>query len=270
MNIVEDFVMAKSGNAALCEDELLITRDFLAVLDGATDKTGRKYGDQFGGKYAAEQLSRLIADLDPGIDAFEATAQLTEQLRGLIRAKDEDPLSEDGPSAVVAIYSRARREVWRVGDITVRVGRRTRYADKRLDSAAAGVRSAYLQSLILDGSLPSNLEIDPGRELILPMLEHQHRFRNLDDSSSSWAFGALDGRPVPKRFIQVIPIPPESEVILASDGFPSVRRTLADSERYLLADLMRDPLRIWRHPSTKGVRPNHESFDDRAWLRFTT
>jgi hypothetical protein len=46
--------------------------------------------------------------------------------------------------------------------------------------------------------------------------------------------------------------------------------TLEESEAYLMADVERDPLRVRRHPGTKGVRPDHQSFDDRAYVRLRT
>jgi hypothetical protein len=270
MKIIETFLRAKSGVEALCEDAIVVTPDFLAVLDGATDKTGRRYGSVFGGRFAAEQLSQAISALRADIAATDAIDSLTDALDSLVRASDTDPREEDGPSAVAAIYSRQRREIWRVGDVSIRIGPRARYGHKKLDQVAAGTRSAFLQSLVFEGEAPERLDVDPGRELILPMLEQQHRFRNLDDRRSAWAFGALDGRPVPRRFIQIFEVPRHSEVTFASDGYPRVARTLSESERYLEAEIRRDPLRIWKHPATKGVRGGHESFDDRAWLRFVT
>lgn len=56
---------------------------------------------------------------------------------------------------------------------------------------------------------------------------------------------------------------------MPTDGYLSPAASLAEAERELAESLARDPLRIGEHPSTKGLRPDANSFDDRTYLRFT-
>ena len=105
--------------------------------------------------------------------------------------------------------------------------------------------------------------------MILPLLETQHVFRNtLDDPTL--AMPAVDGTPVPQELIEILTVERGAEIVFASDGYPKLFATLSDSEAYLADSILGDPLRIWSHPSTKGMRPGQLSFDDRAYIRFVT
>ncbi|AMK58298.1 hypothetical protein Bang102_007395 [Bifidobacterium angulatum] len=57
--------------------------------------------------------------------------------------------------------------------------------------------------------------------------------------------------------------------MLASDGYPFFEPTLDQSERALAELKASDPHLISRFPTTKGFEPGLDSFDDRAYLRFT-
>ena len=58
-------------------------------------------------------------------------------------------------------------------------------------------------------------------------------------------------------------------MVLASDGYPCLCDTLAESER-LLSDLLHsDPLCIGTHCATKGWMEGSFSFDDRSYISFT-
>jgi hypothetical protein len=167
---------------------------------------------------------------------------------------------------VFAAYVAARREVWRVGDVHVRIGPDTHPPLGRLDEVMTGARAALLRALLLEGADPQTLATDdPGAALIKPIETREHLFRNRD-ADDPLAFGAIDGRTVPERFLEVFPVAPGATVILASDGYPVAAATLADAEAYLRADLERDPLRIGRHPGFRARGP--VSFDDRAYIRL--
>lgn len=50
MRILERLVAGKAGDPLACEDEIVVTGDFAAVVDGATDISGRRYGEMAGGR----------------------------------------------------------------------------------------------------------------------------------------------------------------------------------------------------------------------------
>ncbi len=64
-------------------------------------------------------------------------------------------------------------------------------------------------------------------------------------------------------------IAPGDDIVLASDGYPFLEPTLDQSERALAELKASDPHFISRFPTTKGFEPGRDSFDDRAYLRFT-
>ena len=134
----------------------------------------------------------------------------------------------------------------------------------------ARMRATYLKALLREGStsVEEAGRDDPARELIAPLLRVEHVFRNAVDAGEL-AYAAIDGADVPDRLIECVPIPAGVEVIFASDGYPLIKPTLAETEDYLKRSLAEDPLRIGRHPEVRGVGEGWESYDDRAYLRFS-
>ena len=106
---------------------------------------------------------------------------------------------------------------------------------------------------------------DPARNLIMPFLRLQSRFAN---RRGAYGYFVFDGFTDPTYPIRTVPIAPGDEVVLASDGYPLLRPTLAESERELARLRRDDPSLIHEYRSTKGFVAGQESFDDRTYLRF--
>jgi glycerophosphoryl diester phosphodiesterase len=88
------------------------------------------------------------------------------------------------------------------------------------------------------------------------------------DPASPFGMGALNGLPIPPERIVVVPVPSRVRtVVLATDGYPSLRSTLAATEAELARVLREDPLCEREHLRLKGLPPGGTSFDDRAYLR---
>ncbi|HUR08414.1 MAG TPA: hypothetical protein VM347_38150 [Nonomuraea sp.] len=138
-----------------------------------------------------------------------------------------------------------------------------------VDRVLAGARAAYLHCLFAAGASSDDLAaVDPGRALILPVLERQSALANCEDAGP-FGYGVLDGRPVPRRFIETFQLHDDAcEVVLASDGYLRPSATLASAEAELDTSLRADRLRILAHAATKGVVPGADSFDDRAYVRL--
>src|SRR5687768_15367822 len=86
------------------------------------------------------------------------------------------------------------------------------------------------------------LEYDTGRDFIQPFLKRQYRFQN-NPHAGSFSYAAADGFPIPDDGVVVEPIPDDvTHIVLASDGYPCLRQSLAESETYLIELLQRDPL----------------------------
>ena len=271
MNIVEQLVEAKSRDGRESEDAIFFSPAYAAVIDGATDKTGRPFAGLPGGLFAARSILRTIARLDPGLDIRAFVDGLAQGLlQDIARAAPGfDPRAEDGPSASLVVYSPRRREVWRVGDASWAADGAVHLGDSPVDRATSSARAAFLRARLIQGVPVERLRAqDDGRALIRPLLDMQHAFRNVDAPDEPFGYGAIDGRPVPQRYLEKWEVPDAREIILASDGYPALFPSLMQTEEHLRAELERDPLRIGRSASTKGVAPGAVSFDDRAYLRL--
>ncbi|MGW1158859.1 GNAT family N-acetyltransferase [Streptomyces sp. NPDC002519] len=267
--VVEHVTVAKAA-AGANEDELLLTDALVAVIDGATDKSGRDYGGLTGGARAAQCVRDTLATMAPDTSPEQAVEQITAalaELRTQWGVPADDPVA---PSAVAAVVVPSLRLVWRVGDIHVALRHGTTWtrlpATKRIDDALAGTRAAYTHCALADGRSEEEIAAqDPGRAVILPVLKEQGRLAN---RPGPFGYGVLDGTPVPARFVEVIPFDGAvEEIVLATDGFLSPAVTLTAAEDELREAIGQDPLRIGVNPGTKGIKPGAASFDDRTYVR---
>lgn len=212
-----------------------------------------------------EACVAAIRELPAGADAGEAVAALTQELAG--RVDPELPASER-PSAAVTVYSAVRRELWQIGDVgfwyaglPAGAGR----PRKLVDEIAISVRVAVIAAEDAAGTLDLRRE-DPGRAAALALISRQGALRN---TTGVYGYAGIDGRPVPLSLVVVHPVPGGvTELVIASDGYPVLRPTLAASEGALAELLARDPWCIGELAGTKGLRPGQLSFDDRAYLRI--
>ena len=266
MEVIESSCVAKTGNPDDNEDVLVIAPAFVAVIDGATDKSGRRIGGLTGGRFAALTIAQVVQTLRPSVDLPECIAVLSEALRAAVAAHGdiEDHLS---PSASVIVYSAHHDQIWRVGDCRYRDGETVSAPLTKIEAIASAARATLLRMLIEDGADLADLaRDDPGRAMILPLLRLAGFAQN--NETSEFGHGVIDGQPVPPCFCEAI-APKSGQIVLASDGYVELAPTLAASEAALAQMLASDPLRIdARHPGAKGVRPGHLSFDDRTYVRL--
>ncbi|MDT0321860.1 hypothetical protein [Streptomyces millisiae] len=262
------------------EDRLVLVNDegegvrCAAVVDGATSKDTRTYGDQTGGARAAECVAEVLRRLPPNVAPTEALTMVTKELSALRRQWSIAPDDLMAPSAVAAVFLPGRRQVWRVGDVHIAIrtpnGWAHHPADKAIDRVVAAARAALLRCRLAQGaSIDELAATDPGRTMLLPILKEQNVLANDTDPHNPLGFGVLDGRPVPDRYLETISLPPDAiEVVLASDGYLSAAPTLREAEDQLTLSLAEDPLRIGAYASTKATPPGARSFDDRTYIRL--
>lgn len=267
MKVMEEFVAAKTGNSEDCEDGIIVTNGFAAVIDGATDKTERRYQGLLGGRFAMLACVDAIRLLDPAADINTALALLSTTLAHRL----PDGLGpRERPSAALAIYSEAGQEVWQIGDVSfwhpgLSEGDIRRHST--VERYATDFRVAVLQAELADGADPATLaRDDPGREAIISLLTHQGVFCN-NPGAGKWAYPAIDGRTVPRDLVTIYRLPPGvTELILATDGYPRILPTLEATEQFLAQLLAKDPLCMGPLRGTKALKPGNLSFDDRAYL----
>ena len=122
MKIIESSIIGKKSQEA-CEDGMVITDDFIAVIDGSTSKTPKHLNpDMKNGRYAMMLISEYIREelkADASVDDFcqGVTAYIYNKVYeklGVAERLKEHP--EERLTASAILYSRIRNEVWMVGD----------------------------------------------------------------------------------------------------------------------------------------------------------
>ncbi len=189
---------------------------------------------------------------------------------------------EDRLAASVIVFSRLRRELWLVGDcqallVPVGVPRGSR------DSRESGLSEASCKPVLLDNPKPSEQELAERRAAIIKSSPQPwDHFRNDDTARKAIipcmletmqqqnnGYSVVDGFPVDERHVRVVPLDFSPwEVVLASDGYPFLCPTLAESEEKLAFQLANDPLNIGEFKATKAFVEGNNSFDDRSYIRF--
>lgn len=280
MVIINKFLAAKDGHPQHCEDAISITDAFACVVDGATSKTPRRWGNKTGGQKAAQIICETLESLPENevinkVDLFNLfTEKISELYRreGLYNTLQKNPWERI--TASVAIYSRHHHQVWMVGDCQCLIDGKLHRNSKEVDRVLAEARAFVLElEIIKAGEIEEAEKIellrgnDAGRAFIIPLLKEQSYFQN-SPAANPYAYGVIDGFPLNERYIKTIEVGKAGYIVLASDGYPELFPTLEETEEKLRALLSEDPLCFRKNKSTKGVLPGHDSFDDRAYLKL--
>lgn len=271
--IEEQSLIAKTGNDEKCEDAIYIGPSFVAVIDGATSKTDRRWEGKTGGRIAAITLKEAFARIPSDATAREAVDLLTAAIKDLyeqyqiLETVRMDPVQR--ATACFVAVSFARKEVWFVGDCQCLLNQELILNEKTIDTITANARSMFLEAEIAQGkTIEELLQHDTGRAFILPLLERQMLFQNNPAAGQYW-FSIIDGFDVSTEGIRIQPLPADIQtIILASDGYPVLKETLEASETALQEILSDDPLLFRTYKTTKGMNQDTVSFDDRAYVKL--
>lgn len=257
MEIIERNIIGKKSQDT-CEDGIVVTDDFVAVIDGSTSKTPKHLNpDMRNGRYAMLLISEYIQhelNVEASVDDFckGVTAYIYNKVYRPLGVEERLRLHpEERLTASAIIYSRAQHEVWMVGDCQAIIQGKLYENGKPYEQEIAAKRVA----LILQGMTPAE-----ARKAIEPLLVQAM----LDGQNKSYA--VIDGFPIYQDGVKVVAC--EGEVVLASDGYPFLKPTLAESEAALSDQLAHDPQNIRSFIATKGLVSSNKSFDDRAYIRF--
>ncbi len=278
VHIIEQSIIPKHIGSSRCEDGLFVNENFIAVIDGVTSKGTLAWSvpledcpeSMTSGCYAKEVLLNALSTMTPDIDGAGAMDYLNDSLARACRSRrsylEERP--EERLQAVLILYSISRREVWAFGDCQCLIDGVHHQQVKAIDSLLSQVRSLYIQTELLSGRTEASLSVhDTGREYILPLLRRQLLFANED---SKYGYDVLNGFPIRSDHVFIHNIPPHSKLVLASDGYPVLKETLAESEAALKELIQKDPLCFRENKGTKGLVKGNDSFDDRTYIRFDT
>lgn len=288
MKIIESSIIGKKSPEA-CEDGMVVTDDFIAVIDGSTSKTPKHLNpDMKNGRYAMMLISEYIWEelkADASVDDFcqGVTAYIYNKVYeklGVEERLKEHP--EERLTASAILYSRTRNEVWMVGDCQAIIDGKLYENGKPYEQEIARKRV----ELIEQGLSPAEARKQIEPLLIKAMLSGQNQTYTVIDgfpiyregvkvvsvsasSSVQDSVPASDSVPCSDSASASDTIPSSSsEIVLASDGYPFLKPTLAASEVALAEQIANDPQNIRFFIATKGIVEGNKSFDDRTYIRF--
>ena len=289
MKIIESSIIGKKSPEA-CEDGMVITDDFIAVIDGSTSKTPKHLNpDMKNGRYAMMLISEYIREelkADASVDEFcqGVTAYIYNKVYeklGVEERLKEHP--EERLTASAILYSRTRNEVWMVGDCQAIIAGKLYENGKPYEEKIARKRV----ELIEQGLSPAEARKQIEPLLIKAMLSGQNQ-----------TYTVIDGFPIYREGVKIVSVSDScsvqdsvpasdsvpcsdsvsasdiipsssSEIVLASDGYPFLKPTLAASEAALAEQIANDPQNIHSFIATKGIVEGNKSFDDRTYIRFS-
>ena len=289
MKIIESSIIGKKSPEA-CEDGMVVTDDFIAVIDGSTSKTPKHLNpDMKNGRYAMMLISEYIREelkADASVDDFcqGVTAYIYNKVYeklGVEERLKEHP--EERLTASAILYSRTRNEVWMVGDCQAIIDGKLYENGKPYEEKIARKRV----ELIEQGLSPAEARKQIEPLLIKAMLSGQNQ-----------TYTVIDGFPIYREGVKVVSVSDScsvqdsvpasdsvsvsesvrasgsipassSEIVLASDGYPFLKPTLSASEASLAEQIANDPQNIHSFIATKGIVEGNKSFDDRTYIRFS-
>ena len=289
MKIIESSIIGKKSQEA-CEDGMVVTDDFIAVIDGSTSKTPKHLNpDMKNGRYAMMLISEYIREelkADASVDEFcqGVTAYIYNKVYEKLGVEERlKKHPEERLTASAILYSRTRNEVWMVGDCQAIIAGKLyengkpyeeKIARKRVELIEQGLSPAEARKQIepllikamLSGQNQTYTVIDG-----FPIYREGVKVVSVSDSSSVQdSVPASDSVPCSDSASASDTIPSSSsEIVLASDGYPFLKPTLAASEAALAEQIANDPQNIHSFIATKGIVEGNKSFDDRTYIRFS-
>lgn len=266
MTILEQNLIPKNP-AKKSEDGIVATPDFIAVIDGSTSKATRRYSlFSSNGRLAMQIVARTLRRVPKSISMAQFCLTVTQNIRKRYRRRDLPYLAEhpeERMAASAVVFSRVRREIWMIGDCQCLINGELYENPKPYEKTLAEMRSAEVRRLLAEGVTVDQLRHnDTARPTIIPHMLESMKHQNV-------AYSVFDGFPIPLSHVRQFPLTfAPFEIVLASDGYPFLRPTLAESEAALQEQIANDPLNIGQFKATKGCMAGSNSFDDRAYIRF--
>ena len=269
MKIIEQKLVGKHTQDT-CEDGIVVTDSFIAIIDGSTSKTTLRLDpDMKNGRYCMMLIANYIRHLCPNVTLSEFCEGITKEIfrlypkEGAVQAIQP----ETRLCASAIIYSKAKNEIWMIGDCQCMVDGTLYENPKPYEARLAEKRASLFPTLSAqhqDMIEEKYIYHDYAREAIIGQL-----LESMQNENKTYA--VIDGFPVFMKGIKIIKLDHrEHDIVLASDGYPFLRSTLEKSEKKLAVQLQNDPYNIQSFKATKGLMKGNVSYDDRAYIRFTT
>lgn len=267
---IESKTVAKCGDDRGNHDGLAVTENYIAVFDALQARGWRAWDGLPAGVFARKIMVSTLEELDGELDAQSVIRALEEKLASET-ARCAQEMKDDQiyayPQSRALIYSVARREIWRLGDSPFCIDGELNYQRSEGYEKAAETRAEVMERFLANSlsDLKDLVNTDYGRSSAMDEI--------IAEEKRADGVETLSGRPgvdLDTLFgnIEVFPVKPGSEVILASDGYPRILSTLEESEKWLEDERARDPLFVHDYKALAGAKDEETGYDDRTYVRF--
>lgn len=258
--VIEKNILGKNEK---CEDIIVITENYVVVADGVTSKGNELINGKTSGEVASELIKEYLALYKMGKSPSRFFTGLSMFFADYIRS---NTLEHNKPKASIIVYNDEVQEIWNYGDCRCLVDGEYYSNRKEIDNLMGDLRSFLITCYIEGGKqVEEILQCDSSRQMIIPFIRQQSI---LENKMCDYGYPVVNGDQIIEEYIRTINVRNNSEVILATDGYPKIFATLDESEKYLSTILLEDPLMYRIHKETKGKVHGNRSFDDRAFVRL--
>ena len=219
------------------------------------------------GRYAMRLTARYISRMPKTTTCEEFLTGVTAYIRkhykkSMLQRLIDHP--EDRLTCSAIIFSRVNREIWMVGDCQCLVGGEYYDNPKPCEAQLAALRAEEAKRQLAGGkTIDELLRNDTARQVIIAQMIDTMRQQNV-------TYSVIDGFHIPREHVRTITLDFRPwQIVLASDGYPFLCPTLAESELRLSQQRAKDPLNIGpAFQATKAFHPDFNSFDDRTYIRL--
>lgn len=270
VKIIESFIKGKKNNKELCEDGLVITENYISIIDGVTSKGNTLWQNMTSGVYVKKLLINAINNMSPNLKAEDSILYLNTLIKeeyeksNMYEYVKEHP--EERLQANLIVFNISKNEIWMWGDCQALINKKLYHKEKKIDKILSEARSLFVDLELKNGKTVEDIiKNDTGRKYILPLLKQSIVYNN---TIGEYGYNVLDGFEIMPKSVIKIKVKENDEIVLASDGYPVLKNSLKESEEKLLEILEKDPLLINIYKSTKGLQQGNISYDDRTYIKF--
>ena len=273
MEVIEEFIKGKYEKQELCEDAIIVSKNFIAVIDGVTSQENPCQGKALG-KIISDILENIIPTIPEKSSCDKAISYLNEKIleeyknEGIYDLIKDDPRKQ--PAASVVIYSKFYNQIWMIGDCKALYGNTIIDNELEVDIMYAKLRKILIEYLLETGCTEDELlENDITRQFLEETIKRQPLIRN-KRFYGRYDYVSIDGfNKLDIDLIKIVDVPKDvSEIAFCTDGYRKIFATLKECEEYNKFIKENDPLCYKEYWHERGFVKNQESYDDRAYIRF--
>lgn len=270
VKIIESFIKGKKNNKELCEDGLVITENYISIIDGVTSKGNTLWQNMTSGVYVKKLLINAINNMSPNLNAEDSIIYLNTLIKEEYEKSNMYEYVKEYPEerlqANLIVFNISKNEIWMWGDCQALINKKLYHKEKKIDKILSEARSLFVDLELKNGKTVEDIiKNDTGRKYILPLLKQSIVYNN---TIGEYGCNVLDGFEIMPKSVMKIKVKENDEIVLASDGYPVLKNSLKESEEKLLEILEKDPLLINIYKSTKGLQQGNISYDDRTYIKF--